>query len=387
MFTSMKCYICNRELTTKKNLSPKEKINQSTTHGEHIIHNAIFGRLISKNILCEECGSKYSADDASFTSLFYPFVKRLQNFDVYSRRSTNSQGIHGYLHTCTGVSNKEVVEMNNGEVYGIDMKCPDYIIDDANKTITVTAPKERVETFRKQMILKDAKFANFVFTSKDHLAQGNHIAYFFSEKNTNFNEHFKQGIIKIALEFAIDNGIDRIYMPNILKIDEKGYASVVYDCVEVIPYTPLTEEEYEYENRKHTLAPFPQHLLRLYSIENPDSSKSLVCYIELFSTFQYFVILNSKYLGPDIDKYYGQRIFREYDNITKKELSSQFDVNKHLELNLQDPNTFRKVIYDKDTQSFMPNVWLCKGVYSDDIELVKQYTIKKFKRLELFLWG
>ena len=387
MFTSMKCYICHRELTTQKNLSPEEKINQSTTHGEHIIHNAIFGRLISKNILCEECGSKYSAEDASFTSLFYPFVKRLQNFDVYSRRSTNSQGIHGYLHTCTGVSNKEVVEKNNGEVYDIVMKCPDYIIDDANKTIAVTAPRERVETFRKQMILKDAKYANFTFISNDYLAQGNHIAYFFSEKKPYFNEYFKKGIVKIALEFAIDNGIDRIHMPNILKKGENGYASVVYDCVDVIPYVPLTEEEYNYENRKHTLVPFPQHLLRLYSIENPDLTNSLVCYVELFSTFQYFVILNSRYVGPEIDKYYGQRIFKEYDNITKKELSAQFDVNKHLELNLQDPNTFRKVIYDKDTQIFMPNVWLCKGVYYDDIEIVKQYTIKKFKRLELFLWG
>lgn len=63
------------------------------------------------------------------------------------------------------------------------MKCPNYTIDDANKTIVVTAPKERVETFRKQMTLKDAKYVNFTFTSKDYLAQGNHIAYFFLRKN------------------------------------------------------------------------------------------------------------------------------------------------------------------------------------------------------------
>ena len=311
----------------------------------------------------------------------------MENFDVYCRRSTNSHEIHGYLHTCTGISKKEVVEKNNGEVYSTDMKCPDYTIDDANKTIVVTAPKERVETFRKQMTLKDAKYVNFTFTSKDYLAQGNHIAYFFSEKKSRFNEHFKQGIVKIALEFAIDRGIDRTYMPDILNIDEKGYASVIYDCVDVIPYTPLTKEENEYEIRKHTFVPFPQHLLRLYNIENPDSSKSLVCYIELFSTFQYFVILNSKYEGPDIDVYYGQRIFKEYDNISKKELSAKFDVPKHLESISQNPETFRKVIYDNEIQSFMPNVWLCKGLYTDKIDIVKKYTTEKFKKLELFLWG
>ncbi len=383
----MKCYICNRELTSEKNLSEEEKVNLSTTHREHIIHNAILGRLITNNILCKECGSNYSANDAAFTSLFYPFVKRLENFDVYCRRSTNSHEIHGYLHTCTGISKKEVVEKNNGEVYSTDMKCPDYTIDDANKNIVVTAPKERVETFRKQMTLKDAKYVNFTFTSKDYLAQGNHIAYFFSEKKSRFNEHFKQGIVKIALEFAIDRGIDRTYMPDILNIDKKGYASVIYDCVDVIPYTPLTKEENEYEIRKHTFVPFPQHLLRLYNIENPDSSKSLVCYIELFSTFQYFVILNSKYEGPDIDVYYGQRIFKEYDNISKKELSAKFDVPKHLESISQNPETFRKVIYDNETQSFMPNVWLCKGLYTDKIDIVKKYTTEKFKKLELFLWG
>ena len=67
----MKCYICNRELTSEKNLSEEEKVNLSTTHREHIIHNAILGRLITNNILCKECGSNYSANDAAFTSLFY----------------------------------------------------------------------------------------------------------------------------------------------------------------------------------------------------------------------------------------------------------------------------------------------------------------------------
>lgn len=68
-------------------------------------------------------------------------------------------------------------------------------------------------------------------------------------------------------------------------------------------------------------------------------------------------------------------------------MSAKFDVPKHLESISQNPETFRKVIYDNETQSFMPNVWLCKGLYTDKIDIVKKYTTEKFKKLELFLWG
>lgn len=45
----MRCYICNREIVEKP-----INANQSKAHGEHIIHNGIRGKLITRTILCEE---------------------------------------------------------------------------------------------------------------------------------------------------------------------------------------------------------------------------------------------------------------------------------------------------------------------------------------------
>lgn len=51
----MRCYICNKELV--ENVT---EANQCKSHGEHIIHNGIRGKLISNQILCEICGCDYS---------------------------------------------------------------------------------------------------------------------------------------------------------------------------------------------------------------------------------------------------------------------------------------------------------------------------------------
>ena len=70
----MKCYICNREMVDKPTDSSLCK-----AHGEHIIHNGIRGKLISRAILCEECGGAYSKDDANFCKIFAPFVVALSD--------------------------------------------------------------------------------------------------------------------------------------------------------------------------------------------------------------------------------------------------------------------------------------------------------------------
>ena len=69
----MRCYICNKELV--ENVT---EANQCKSHGEHIIHNGIRGKLISNQILCENCGCDYSRDDAAFCKIFAPFIAALK---------------------------------------------------------------------------------------------------------------------------------------------------------------------------------------------------------------------------------------------------------------------------------------------------------------------
>lgn len=44
-----KCYVCNKILIDG---APVDTEHEAKSHGEHIIHNAIGGHLISHNILC-----------------------------------------------------------------------------------------------------------------------------------------------------------------------------------------------------------------------------------------------------------------------------------------------------------------------------------------------
>lgn len=53
--------------------------DQCQTHGEHIIHNGIRGKLISSQILCKDCGADYSKDDSAFCKIFAPFMVALKD--------------------------------------------------------------------------------------------------------------------------------------------------------------------------------------------------------------------------------------------------------------------------------------------------------------------
>lgn len=120
-------------------------------------------------------------------------------------------------------------------------------------------------------------------------------------------------MVKIALEFALDCGVSREDIPLVLTVNTDGSAKVNYSNPQIIPYAPLSSciDECRYEYSKHLFGNYPYHILSLFDVDNMDSTRSLICYIDLFSTFQYYVLLNKDYGGPSIDKYYGQRLLRK----------------------------------------------------------------------------
>jgi hypothetical protein len=58
MKEKVKCLYCN------------EEINSSNESSEHIIQNAIFGRLESESICCKKCNSLLSKFDSEFCNQF-----------------------------------------------------------------------------------------------------------------------------------------------------------------------------------------------------------------------------------------------------------------------------------------------------------------------------
>jgi hypothetical protein len=132
------------------------------------------------------------------------------------------------------------------------------------------------------------------------------LGLYFSEGIENFNEKFYLGLNKIATGFASFHGIDRTELPRSLNTT----TNIIYSK-NVFPFFPIGSFDFLYEiNRPELEELYPTHTLILFTAPTP-KSKCFYCYIDLFSTFQYYVILNDNYQGDDLYEVYSQSILRQ----------------------------------------------------------------------------
>ncbi len=303
----MRCYRCNREMVDKPTDSSLCK-----AHGEHIIHNGIRGKLISRTILCEECGGAYSKDDANFCKIFAPFVVALSDRMIPADHGrTDGNTLKGSIFKTPDVKEgDEGIEITakNGEVIPVQ---PFYTIE-GNK-IDVYAGKKRVKDFLKVLTKELADngddIANYTIERHIDIHDQGYLAYYFSEGNDNFNEDFKKGMVKIAIEYALHCGIGRELLTEVISIDDKGKAMIDYDRAKLIPFIPTTLFDILYEDHRYLFEDgYPSHMLKLFTSKYNDGKTRLYCYLDLFSTFQYYVLLNDDYEGEEISETYAQRL-------------------------------------------------------------------------------
>ena len=185
---------------------------QCKAHGEHIIHNGIRGKLISRAILCEECGGAYSKDDANFCKIFAPFVVALSDRMIPADHGkTDGNTLKGSIFKTSDVKEADEgieVTAKNGEVIPVQ---PFYTIE-GNK-IDVYAGKKRIKDYlkvlTKELADKGDNIANYTIEQHTDIHNQGYLAYYFSKGNDNFNEDFKKGMVKIATEYALHCGIGR----------------------------------------------------------------------------------------------------------------------------------------------------------------------------------
>ncbi len=303
----MRCYVCNREMVDKPTDSSLCK-----AHGEHIIHNGIRGKLISRTILCEECGGAYSKDDANFCKIFAPFVVALSDRMIPADHGkTDGNTLKGRLFkTPDEKEGDEGVEVTvkNGEVIPVQ---PFYTIE-GNK-IDVYSGKKRIKDYlkvlNKELADKGDNSANYTIEQHTDIHDQGYLAYYFSEGNDNFNEDFKKGMVKIAIEYALHCGIGRELLTEVISIDDKGKATIDYDRAKLTPFIPTTLFDILYEDHRYLFEDgYPSHMLKLFTSKYNDGKTRLYCYLDLFSTFQYYVLLNDDYEGEEISETYAQRL-------------------------------------------------------------------------------
>ncbi len=116
------------------------------------------------------------------------------------------------------------------------------------------------------------------------------------------NDIFNKSLTKMAIEFAIHSNISIKYLKHLIDSKNKDIIKTM-----IIPYIPQTNFEEAIEKTRSYDSNYPNHNLVLFT-ENTEEKTMLICFIDILSTFQYFVILSENYTGEEIFIPYCQRI-------------------------------------------------------------------------------
>ncbi|MDG5816159.1 HNH endonuclease [Chitinispirillales bacterium ANBcel5] len=275
-----KCYLCHDTLTDT---------NKSE---EHIIPNCIGGRLTSCDVLCEECNNKLGKTvDADFSKMFLPIASQLK---IDKDRGDNPP-VPGIM----SLSNGKVIEVSYYDHKAIPSE-PCHFYNDLDKTVTIYGHPKTIKNYenfvKKDMALRSK--TEYEIENCDNI---------FGEMVFEFNlinDTFQIQLNKIATSFAIHNGVKA---RDIEHIDRENKTIKPNNCV---PYYPLGTIAPIIEANRTLIDPYyPSHTLILFTYQLPNGAKELWCYIELFSTFQFYSRLNQCYKGEHIWKSYQQKLF------------------------------------------------------------------------------
>ncbi len=223
----------------------------TTRSSEHVIQNALGGLYESEDICCPECNNYISrCIDAPFTKIFNPIIGKIDNFS----KTNNPKS----MPSCTGkvLYNNKIYNafIKNGKVVG----CPDLSRE----------LKTDISKLPLQIVAYDFKLDN---------------------------EIFHTGMAKIAFNYALDKGIDLDTLKHGLNIEKTANdIQKISFTYPMIPFCPLNPVDYYIEletdfNLYHNMILFSQE-------------STLWCYIDLFNTFQYYVLLSDN-LSQGINVY------------------------------------------------------------------------------------
>ncbi|HED3888714.1 TPA: hypothetical protein R4229_001039 [Morganella morganii] len=286
------CYLCGSKFNN----------NSTVDHGEHVIQQAIGGSLISKGILCKECGGKLSKEiDVPFNRIFEGIATRL-NIKT-DRKGNKCSSVPGVI-----VSEKDAYGMNLKDTkvfwknFMVTPVKPFHRFTEDNKRVIIYASEKQ---FKNQERIVQREIDNMRLDTPPEVIKCDDVDAMVRYEFPMNNRDFKRGMAKIAIGFACTNGISREKLPLALKISDKGLG-LIDDKVGLVQYYPLSIIDLLIERKRSKLANYPSHTLILFtSKQNPSF---LWCYIELFSTFQFYVLLNDDYKGEPIYKYHYQKI-------------------------------------------------------------------------------
>jgi hypothetical protein len=354
------CYLCGKEFDSKNTLR----------HDEHIIQQAIGGVITDKNILCLGCGEKLGKEvDVPFNAIFHGISTRL---DIKKDRKVNKKAaVKG-----TVVSDVDGfgIDLSGTEVIWKDFKVTPtvplhrYVSD--NSKVIIYAQKKQARNYIKKV---ESEIKTKFPDNEPEIVLCDDIHGVVSYPFEMDNNAFKKGLAKIAIGYAYRIGIPREELPLVLSVGADGYSEIRTD-IKIIPYLPLSALDSSLESLKSKVGYFPTHTLIIFTAASDPSL--LVCYIELFSTFQYYVILNDNYKGIHLYEYHYQRLLKVDDYI--------FEPGRRYHKERRDILAFLKISENRIQEAFekQQDNEGAKSMEEIEIDIVREEHIKQKYRAE-----
>lgn len=241
------CVYCGRKIVQKSR--------------EHVIQNALGGLYESTEICCSDCNNFISRNiDVPFTSTFNSIISKIPNLIKTNKKKSKP--------SCTGKA------LYKGKVYDVRIK--------GGKVIACAKLSRKLK-------------------GKLPTSEFEIVAYDFPINNRSFRD----GIEKIAFNFALDQGVPLDGINSKINI-EKGADGEIkniefnYLMVPFCPLNPL-DEYFELETEMELY-----HNLILFS-----QGQKLWCYVDLFNTFQYYILLSDDW-NPE------EKIHKTYVQLLQK---------------------------------------------------------------------
>ena len=213
----------------------------TTRSREHVIQNALGGLYESEDICCPECNNYISRHiDVPFTTIFNPILGNIDNLG----KTNNKNSTPIYTGTVSYQGAQYSASFKGGKI----TSCPDL------------SRKLRCDISKLPLDV---------------------VSYNFDLKN----DSFQTGMAKIAFNYALDQGVDLDMLKHGLNVVKNGsdISKIEYNYP-MIPFCPMNAVDMYLETGTPTEL---YHNMILFSQHN-----RLWCYIDLFNTFQYYVLLS-----------------------------------------------------------------------------------------------
>ena len=272
--TSGICYLRGVQLKMSPGNHPADDDCESL---EHIIHNALSGTLSSRKILSHRANQDLNElIDKEFLKIFEGFTLRL-GFDRDRPGASSARGSHGdYL--------VDVIFKN-------DRFFPRKPYFDNVERVIYADSMKTGRNYRQHLLNTNviAQWEDVVIY--DDMAGKVTLPFGFD------NKIFKQGFAKIAAGFATYNGVSRDNLKLVIDAEKNSFR----DRIILVPSLPVSPVEFKFEVNAFRSASYPVHALVLVGSRE---ERRLYCHVDLFSTFQWYVLLDDSYSGEDIDHSY-----------------------------------------------------------------------------------